>query len=71
MKEDETQGFGIFGRFGAADDKTNPLEDFYSIGLGGKGMFEGRDNDTYGVGYFYAQLSDKFGKIIERKIDEN
>jgi porin len=69
-KEDETQGFGIFGRFGAADDKTNPIEAFYSIGLGGKGMFQGRDNDTYGIGYFYAQLSDKFGKIIERNFGD-
>jgi len=69
-KEDETQGFGVFARFGTADDKTNPIENFYSIGLGGKGIINGRDNDTYGIGYFYAELSDEFGKIIERNFGD-
>lgn len=69
-KQDETQGFGIFGRFGTADEKTNPIENFYSVGLGGKGMFDGRDNDTYGVGYFYAQLSDEYGRVIQRNFGD-
>jgi porin len=69
-KQDETQGFGVFARFGTADDKTNPIENFYSVGLGGKGMFDGRDNDTYGVGYFYAQLSDEFGRVIDRNFGD-
>jgi len=56
-EDDETQGFGLFGRFGIADDQTSPIEAFYSIGLGGKGIFDGRDNDTYGVGYYYMKLS--------------
>lgn len=64
--DDKTQGFGVFGRFGTADADTNPIENFYSVGLGGKGTVDGRDNDTWGIGYFYAQLSDRFGKIIER-----
>jgi porin len=70
-KEDETQGFGVFARFGTADDKTNPIENFYSVGLGGKGPFDGRDNDTWGFGYFYVQLSDKLGRIIEREFGDS
>ncbi|OHB57889.1 MAG: hypothetical protein A2Y12_01580 [Planctomycetes bacterium GWF2_42_9] len=70
-KKDETQGFGLFARFGAADDKTNPLARFYSIGLGGKGMFNGRDNDTWGLGYFYMQLSDKLGRVIQRDFGDS
>ncbi|NLH16674.1 MAG: carbohydrate porin [Phycisphaerae bacterium] len=64
--QDPTQGFGIFGRFGTADAETNPIEHFYSIGIGGKGLIDGRDNDTFGVGYFYAELSDRFGRVVDR-----
>jgi porin len=69
-KEDSSQGFGIFSRLGTADDKTNPIANFYSAGLGGKGTIHGRDNDTWGIGYFYAQLSDEFGGIIKRNFDD-
>jgi porin len=65
-KEDETQGFGFFSRVGFADDKTNPISNFYGAGLGGKGMIDGRDNDTWGVSYFYMELSDKLGSVINR-----
>jgi len=63
-KADETQGWGIFGRFGIADDETSPIEDFYSIGIGGKGLFEGRDQDKWGAGYFYAGLSDELPQAV-------
>lgn len=63
-EEDETQGFGLFGRFGIADEETNPADSFYSIGLGGKGIIDGRDEDTFGIGYFYTKLSNEFGSII-------
>jgi len=69
-REDETQGFGFFGRLGAADDKTNPIANFYGVGLGGKGMIDGRDNDTWGVSYFYMQLSNEFGPAIERNFGD-
>lgn len=55
--EDPTQGLGIFGRFGAADGGTNPIQYFYSLGFGGKGMIPGRANDRYGIGYYYMQTS--------------
>ena len=60
--EDEktNQGVGIFGRFGWADKDTNPIENFYSVGVGGKGIIPGRDNDTFGIGYWYIDPSDKF-----------
>lgn len=69
--EDETQGFGFFGRLGTADDKTSSIANFYGAGLGGKGMIDGRDNDTWGIGYFYTQLSDKFGNAIERNFGDS
>ncbi len=58
--EDPSQGIGIFGRFGIADKDTNPVENFYSLGVGGKGIIPGRDEDTFGLGYYYLNTSDKF-----------
>ncbi len=64
-EDDETQGFGLFGRYGIADDETSPIEAFYSIGFGGKGSVGGRDNDTWGVGYYYIRLSDKLPSALK------
>jgi porin len=63
-QQDETQGWGLFGRFGIADDESSPIEDFYSIGLGGKGIIEGRDQDKWGAGYFTLGLSDELPSLV-------
>ena len=68
---DETQGWGIFGRFGIADDETSPIEDFYSIGIGGKGIFKGRDQDKWGAGYFYAGLSDELPQAVQDRFGDS
>ncbi len=60
------QGFGLFGRIGVTDGKVNPIQQFYSIGLGGKGLIPGRDRDSFGVGYYYVVLSDKLPPLIRR-----
>jgi porin len=57
-KADPTQGVGLFGRFGWSSGEANPISEFYSIGVGGKGIIPTRDNDTFGVGYYYVNLSD-------------
>ena len=62
---DPEQGFGLFGRIGFADDKTSPIERFYSIGIGGQGIIPGRDKDTFGIGYFYVELSDKLPGVFD------
>lgn len=50
-------GIGLFARAGLADRDTNPVEWAVSAGIGGRGL-PSRDNDTYGVGYFYTDLQD-------------
>ena len=60
------QGIGIYGNFGCADPKTNPVEEFYAIGLSGRGLVPRRENDTVGAGFFYTRLSDELGPIIRR-----
>ncbi|HEU4340929.1 MAG TPA: carbohydrate porin [Candidatus Binatia bacterium] len=56
-KEDSSQGVGIFGRFGISDGKANPIAQFYSFGFGGKGIIPGRDQDRFGIGYYYMKIS--------------
>lgn len=63
-KEDPAQGFGLFGRFGLSDGRFNPVERFYSIGLGGKGVIPTRESDTYGVGYYYTETSKDLPSIL-------
>jgi len=58
--EDPSQGIGIFGRYGYSNGKANVLDDFFSFGIGGKGIVEDRDEDTFGLGYYYAGTSDDF-----------
>jgi carbohydrate-selective porin OprB len=59
------QGFGLFGRFGLTNGEVNPVQQFYSIGVGGKRVILGRDRDTFGIGYYYLVLSDKLPKLIQ------
>jgi porin len=54
---DGSEGFGIFGWIGVADPHTNPLELFYSVGIGGQGMLAGRARDRFGLGFSYGRLS--------------
>jgi porin len=62
--EDPTRGWGFFGRAGFADESTNPIAQFYSIGLGGKGVAASRPLDRFGVGYYYMKTSDDLPKFL-------
>lgn len=58
-QDDPTQGIGVFGRFGWARQEVNPVAHFYSAGVGGKGVIPTRDKDTFGIGYYYLDLSNR------------
>ncbi len=55
---DESRGWGVFGRVGVADDDSNPLDWFLSFGVGGSSPIACRTADTFGVGWYYAPISD-------------
>lgn len=57
------QDWGLFGRFGIADQKTNLIRTFYSIGLGGTGLFPARPHDRFGLGYYHMNLSNEVDLI--------
>ena len=69
-KDDPEQGVGLFGRFGIADKDTNPIRQFYSIGVGGRGIITGRNKDTFGIGYFYVNLNNNI-PIDSNRIDDS
>jgi len=65
--DDPQQGVGLFGRFGWARSDVNPVEWFYSVGVGGKGLLPSRDNDTFGIGYYYISLSDDMPALFHKE----
>jgi porin len=71
--EDPTQGWGLFGRFGLAPTEGNLIQEFYSIGLGGKGAIPRRDRDTWGAGYYCTRtentLDSLFGINTEQGVE--
>jgi len=56
-KKGEDKGIGLFGRLGVADGNPNFMKFFGSFGVGGKGMFESRPNDKFGLGYYFLNIS--------------
>jgi porin len=59
------RGWGVFGRAGIADANTSPLSWFLSFGMGGSGPLESRQQDTFGVGWYYAGTSNQIGPFLE------
>lgn len=59
----DLKGFGLFWRTSIADRDTNVIEWFASGGVGGRGLIPGRDNDLYGLGYYYTSL--QTGRLLE------
>jgi porin len=55
----DTQGLGIFSRYGWANSNVNELTNFFSIGLQYQGLFESRDNDVLGLGFTHGTFSNK------------
>ncbi|MBM3986410.1 MAG: carbohydrate porin [Planctomycetes bacterium] len=53
----DREGVGLFARAGFADADTNPIEWTVSGGIGAKGLLEGRELDTLGIGYAYSETS--------------
>lgn len=56
---------------GTADKETTPALFSASIGLGGRGLIPGRQEDHYGLGYFYINLADTRVKDALNFSEEN
>jgi len=67
-KQDPTQGFGVFVRAGAANPRTSVFQQFYSFGFGGKGIIPTRDQDRFGIGYYYLKFSGDVPESLRRRL---
>jgi porin len=54
---DEKHGWGIFGSIGITDRDPTPLGGGGTIGIAGNSSIEGREDDLFGLGYFYHFFS--------------
>lgn len=55
---DPKRVWGVFGKFGIADDNPNPIRWTATAGVSGASPLAGRTRDTFGVGYFFLGISD-------------
>jgi porin len=62
---EDTQGLGIFFRYGWADSKVNEVTNFWSVGLQYQGLFESRDEDILGMGFAHGTFSNNAIDYVE------
>ena len=55
-KKGVDRGVGVFGRLGVSDGNPDFMKFFGSFGVGGKGVFESRPLDQFGLGYYYLNI---------------
>ena len=55
---DPRQGWGVFMKAAIADGNPNYVQNSLIAGIGGTGLFPGRERDNFGLGYYYYDLSD-------------
>ena len=68
-RHDPKRGLGIFFTFGASDANPNPLQYFYSLGLGGNGIIPGRSDDNFGIGWALTQFSSNFVPLLRQRLN--
>lgn len=54
---DPTRGWGVFGQASLSDGDPNPIRWFVSAGIGGSSPIKSRTADTFGMGWYYMQIS--------------
>lgn len=65
---DPKRGIGVFFNFGATDGNPNPIQYTYMMGVGGKGVFSGRPNDSFGIGWARTQFSDQLVPLLRERL---
>jgi porin len=53
------QGLGVYARAAVADGNPNLIQSMLIAGLAGHSLVPGRPQDSFGVGYFLYNFSDK------------
>lgn len=56
---EDSQGLGGFFRYGYAPGRKNDITNFFSLGLQYQGLFDGRDDDVFGLAYARGVFADR------------
>jgi carbohydrate-selective porin OprB len=56
---EDSQGLGVFARFGCTDSKRNDIATFWSAGVQYQGLWRGRDDDVLGLAFAQGLFSDE------------
>ena len=56
--DDPKKVWGVFGKFGIADNNPNTIRWTATAGISGASPIPGRTADTFGIGYFFLGISD-------------
>jgi len=59
----DSQGLGMFCRYGFAHEDANPIEHFWSVGAQYQGLIPTRDADVLGFGFAQGILSDRLREL--------
>ena len=62
----QLRGIGVFGRVGYAPKSTNTITRDASVALFARGLWDSRQYDSFGVGYYYNAISEPFKNAIEQ-----
>jgi porin len=63
----DTQGLGVFSRFGLADQAVNAVRMFWSAGAQYQGLIPHRDDDVLGIGLARGRVTDDSGAGFTHK----
>lgn len=58
------KGIGLYLKGAIADGNPNPVQCSIIGGIGGIGLFPDRIEDSFGIGYYYYNFSDKLQNVI-------
>lgn len=62
-------GWGLYIKATKGNGNPNPIDAYFSGGIGGKALFEGRPQDSFGLGYFYYALSNELRNALDPATD--
>jgi porin len=58
------KGWGVHLKGAVSDGNPNYVQNSIIAGIGGTGLFRGRELDSFGLGYFYYDMSDELQKAL-------
>ena len=71
LESNPRQGWGVFVKGAISDGNPNYVQNSIIAGIGGYGLFPKRELDSFGVGYFYYNLSNELQSQLDLILGSN